>query len=486
MVKQGEDAPSNKSQRLWREEDVMKNKRFIKLLWGGAAFIALIPGVLHAQTAKEKELEARIMALENVVGTMQGELEKTRTENAQLRATVAPVATKPAEMVSAAKPVETAPDGFTVGNGNTRVKIGGFIKTVATFSKWDDGDAAANSLGRDFYLPQTIPVGGTRESTDFDFSAKQTRLWLNLETKVAGRTLKGYVETDFQTATGTQGSERTTNGYNLALRRAFVQFDKLTVGQDWSTFQYVGALPESTDFVGPTEGTVFVRQPLVRYSQPLGKGLTLHVSAENPETASANLGSPALIENDDDSLPDFAARLNYAGKYGELSFAGLVRQLAVDNGPVNDEAMGFGASLGGKVFLDKNKRYDVRFMATYGNGLGRYIGINFAPDAVFVAGPNTLRKVKNFAAFSALRMGWTPKLRSTFAASVQEADYSNALPTAAIANYNDKAWSFSSNLFWSPVSGLDLGVEYRHGERTLVSGASGQLNRVEFAARYNF
>lgn len=229
------------------------------------------------------------------------------------------------------------------------MKIGGFLKSVATFSRWSDGDAAANSLGRDFYLPQTIPVGGVRESTDNDFSAKQTRLWLNLETQVAGHTLKGYVETDFQTAAGTQGTERTTNGYDLALRRAYVQFDKLTVGQDWSTFQYVGALPESTDFVGPTEGTVFVRQPLIRYSIPAGKGLTLHVSAENPETSSANQGAPALIENDDDSMPDFAARLAYSGSFGELSLAGLVRQLAVDNGIIHDEAMGYGVSFGGKI-----------------------------------------------------------------------------------------------------------------------------------------
>jgi hypothetical protein len=41
-------------------------------------------------------------------------------------------------------------------------------------------------------------------------------------------------------------------------------------------------------------------------------------------------------------------------------------------------------------------------------------------------------------------------------------------------------------LFWSPVKGFDLGVEYRHGERILVSGANGQLDRVEFAAKYSF
>jgi hypothetical protein len=89
------------------------------------------------------------------------------------------------------------------------------------------------------------------------------------------------------------------------------------------------ALPESTDFVGPTEGTVFV-QAAAGPVQPClsAKVLTLHVSAENPESATGESGSAAaLVENDDDSMPDFAARLHYAGSFGELSFAGLVRQL---------------------------------------------------------------------------------------------------------------------------------------------------------------
>jgi hypothetical protein len=388
---------------------------------------------------------------------------------------------------AAARPAAPPPqDGFTVGNGATRLKIGGFLKTVATFSRWDDGDVAAGALGRDFYLPQQIPVGGTRESTDSDFNAKHTRIWLNLETQVAGHSLKGYVETDFQTASGTQGSERTTNGYNLALRRAYVQLDKLTVGQDWSTFQYVGALPESTDFVGTTEGTVFVRQPLVRYSLPVGKGMTLHVSAENGETASATLGSPALVENDDDSIPDFAARLNYAGSFGEVSLAGLVRQLSVDNGAVGDNRLGVGASLAGKLFLDAEKRHDARFMVTYGTGIGRYVGLNFAPDAIWVPGTTRLERVKTLAAMGAVKLGWTPTLRSTVMASYQNVKYPDGFAAGTFNAFNDTAWSVAGNLFWSPVKNVDLGIELRHGQRELVSGASGQLNRLEFAAKYNF
>lgn len=51
---------------------------------------------------------------------------------------------------------------------------------------------------------------------------------------------------------------------------------------------------------------------------------------------------------------------------------------------------------------------------------------------------------------------------------------------------NERAWSGGANLFWSPVKGFDLGIEYRHGERELLSGSKGQLDRLEMAAKYGF
>jgi hypothetical protein len=284
------------------------------------------------------------------------------------------------------------------------------------------------------------------------------------------------------------GSQRTTNGYTLALRRAYVQLDKWTFGQDWSTFQYTGALPESTDFVGATEGTVFVRQPLVRYSTAVGKGLTLHASVENPESATATSGAAALVENGTDRLPDFAARLAYAGKSGELSLALLGRQVRTEVAATGAAATatGFGGSLGGKLFLNDKKSSDLRFMATYGQNISRYVGINFAPDAVYTAASNSLSDVKVFAALAAARVSLTPTVRLNVIGSLQSVDYDAGLSAVSIAAYNKKSWSGAVNLFYSPVKPLDLGIEYRHGERELVNGTKGSLDRIEFAAKYSF
>jgi hypothetical protein len=457
----------------------------------GAAVLAMMPGQAFAETAREKALAARLEQLEAAVQGLRTELDAARAQQAttQARAQAAADQVRATETRLAAVEAKPAPapavvpDGFK--SGATTIRIGGFLKTVASFSRFDDGALAGSSLGRDFYLPQQIPTGGAANRYQ-DFAAKQTRLWLNLSTDVAGHTAKGYVETDFQVATGTQGSERTTNGYDLGLRRAYVQFDDWLVGQDWSTFQYVGALPESADYIGVTEGTVFVRQPLVRYTKTLSPGTLLMVSAESPESATGSPGAATLVENDTDKLPDAAIRLQHAAAFGELSLAGMVRELSVTNATFRDKTVGWGASAAGKIPFGEGKRSDIRFMATYGQGLGRYVGLNFAPDAITDPAAGKLRAVKIFAAFAALHCGVTPAVRVNLMGAYQKVDYPGALSAVSFATFNDSAWSVAGNLFWAPIKGIDVGAEYRHGERELVSGTKGQLDRLEFFGKYSF
>ncbi|WP_085340507.1 DcaP family trimeric outer membrane transporter [Aquidulcibacter paucihalophilus] len=475
---------------------MLQIKRRHQLLSGIACFALAATGA-HADTPKEQELEARIAALEQLFGAVQSDLAATKAENQKLRAEAALAQARTLELSTSVEAIRRAPapppnpapisapaDGFKVGA--TTVKLGGFLKTTVDFTRWNDGDVATGNLGRDFYLPQSTPISGQRESLDNDFNAKQTRLWLTTETAVNGHVLKGYVEGDFQTSPGTQGNERTTNGYNFALRRAYIQYDRFTFGEDWTTFQNVATLPESTDYIGPTESIVFARQALVRYSYPLSKTTTLHLAVENPETASANLGSPTLIENDDDSVPDFIVRLNHSFATGEVSVAGIARRLSVDNGAIGDVSSGYGLSVTGKMTLDTAKRYEWKFMATYGSGIGRYVGLNFAPDAVFVPATGQLKNVEILGGYSAIKVNWTPKLRSTLTGSIQTVDYDSGLALASLANFNKQAWSVSANLFYSPIKGVDLGAEYRHGVREVVSGADGSLDRLEFLAKYSF
>lgn len=438
------------------------------------------------EAGREAQLEARLLRLEAEMTQLRADLASARQDQAASAAQAQTAIAKSEETASKLAASESKPreDGFK--SGNTTIKLGGYLKMIAASSHFSDGEVATNSLGRDFYLPQAIPTGDGPAQHVEDFTAKQTRLWLNLDSAISGHAVKGYLEVDFQTSPGTQGSQRTTNGYNLALRRAWLQVDRWTFGQDWTSFQYVGALPESTDYVGATEGTVFVRQPLVRYSAPVGKGMTLHLSVEEPESGTATLGSPALTENGDDRIPDLAARLAWTGKSGELSLAALGRQVRVEGGDVSADTMGWGVSAAGKLWLNDAKSSDLRAMVTYGHNASRYIGLNFAPDAVYVPATNSLEDVNVVAALAALRVSLAPQVRVNLIGSYQRVDYADGLTDAMIGTYNKQAWSAAANLFYSPVKNIDLGIELRHGVRELVNGADGSLNRVEFAAKYNF
>jgi hypothetical protein len=465
---------------------MMPNRRLPIALLLAATMLGAAPAAAQSSTA---DVERRLAALEAEIGRLRAELAAAKATPA-----VAPVATAAAAPAAAAPTVETRvaaleekaakpADGFKVAG--TTFKLGGFVKLWSAVSHYSGGSPAPGALIRDFYLPQQIPVGGVG-STHTNMHAKQTRLWMSGATPVGDRTLGGYVEIDFQTAQGTQGTERTTNGYNPALRRAYATLStrggQLLVGQEWSTFQNIAALPETTDFIGTTEGSVFVRQPMIRYTANLSPQFALAVALENPETASITTTSAALLENDDDKVPDAVVRLTAKPGKAELTLAGVLHDVRVVNDAgVGDSSLGWGISGAGKVPLGGSGRHDLRFMLTYGQGVGHYLGLNFAPDAVVSAG--RLDTVDVFAGFAALKFGWTPTLRSTFMASFQHVEYpALVIPAAA----NASAWSVAGNLFWTPVKGFDLGLEYRHGEREIVSGATGQLDRFELSAKYTF
>lgn len=494
----------------------------------------VIPAAAMARPAHQPTaLEVRLKKLEQEVEDLRGALKEARAQAQAPSSAPAPVsapalaalataqqdaAAARAEAVTATATAQAAQakaadterkvaslaeatpkQGFRSGNSN--VVLSGYIKLLASSARYNGGDVPTNTLGRDLYLPQSVPVFNPASpgspTRDTDLNAKQTRFWVDANTRLGQHALKAYIEFDFQAAPGTptalgQGTQRTTNAYDLALRRAFIQLDRWTFGQDFTNFENVAVLPESTDYVGGIDGLVFVRQALVRYALPLDKNLKLYLAVENPETASSTAGSTALIENGTDHAPDGTARLEYTGKFGFLDFASIWRQLRVDNARagaarITDSRFGWGVSGSGKIFLNAAHTSDFRFQATYGEGIGRYLGLNFSPDAVLQTN-GTLGAVRNLGLFAAGHIALAKQWRVNVIGSYQKVSYAGAIDRSAlgIASYNREAWSGAGNLFYSPVANVDLGVEYRHGNRELVNGLNGHVDRFDFAAKYSF
>jgi len=426
-----------------------------------ALSIALLPSMACADEAREQALEARIAALEQQVAAL--------LSNAPSAPAAAPTAAPAAAPLRATTIMPGAVEG-------TRFSFGGFVKLDAMLTDTDGGEIADGSAGRLLYLPGAIPVGGDDEGSDFDAHAQFSRFWFAADTTLdSGDVLRGYLE--FDLFGGALGNEVATNTYGVTVRHAYATWNGWLAGQTWSNFQDVAALPDAVDFIGPTDGTVFVRQAQLRYSRgPWSFAL------ENPETIlTPNLGNVTRLVSDDNTLPDLTARWTRRSDAGHFSVAGLLRQLKHETTTGIDASdTGFGISLSGRRQFGPSD--DLRVMLIGGRGISRYIGLATANDGVLDA-DGDIEATDTLAGFAAWRHVWTPTLRSNLIASI--ADYRNdaALTGDGITS---RVQSLSGNLIWTLLPKLDVGVELRLAERELESGVDGRLDRLQFHAKYSF
>lgn len=450
-----------------------------------ALLVALaLPGLAFAQTAKEKELEARVVELERMVQQLVSQQQQTQTQVTQVTQVQAAQASAPATAVAAApgKPsLQTAP--ITPGaNPGTRFSYGGFIKLDASVTSTNDGDIADGSVGRLFYVPKAIPVGGgaTREGgADTDMGANFSRFWFATDTDLdSGDKVKGYLEFDLfgGGSTAFTGNEIATNTYALTLRQAYVTWNKWLAGQTWSNFQDTAALPDTVDFLGPTEGTVFVRQAQLRYTSG-----PWSFSIENPETVYTPFrGNMAQVAGDDGAVPDITARYTAKGDWGHFSVGALARQLKYQAARVNDSNTGYGVSVSGKWNL--GAKDDLRYMVTAGSGIGRYVGLALNNDAVLDASGD-LENIDLISGFVGWRHVFTPKLRGNLFYSRAQYDQDTRLTGLGITQ---SAQSAHINLIYTPIPKLDVGAEYIWGQREIESGDKGEISRLQTHVKYSF
>lgn len=445
-----------------------------------ALLVALmLPGLAFAQTAKEKELEARVAELERMVQSLVSQ------QQVQAQVTEVKAAQAPAPLTMSGPPIKNPIQATTIstaGNPGTRFSYGGFIKLDAAVTQTSDGDIPDGSVGRLFYVPKAIPVGGGRTKeggADTDMGANFSRFWFAADTDLeSGDKLKGYLEFDLfgGGSTAFTGNEIATNTYALTLRHAYVTWNKWLAGQTWSNFQDANALPDTIDFLGPTEGIVFVRQAQLRYTSG-----PWSFSIENPETVYTPFrGNMAQISGDDGAVPDVTARYTAKGNWGHFSVGALARQLKYQNARVHDSNTGYGVSLSGKWNIGAND--DFRYMVTAGSGIGRYIGLALNNDAVLDSAGD-LENIDVISGFVGWRHVFGPKLRGNLFYSRAQYDNETALTGLGITKSSQSA---HVNLIYTPIPKLDIGAEYIWGQREIESGDKGDLNRLQAHVKYSF
>ncbi|MDI9348362.1 MAG: DcaP family trimeric outer membrane transporter [Methylacidiphilales bacterium] len=424
-------------------------------------------------------------------------------------------------------------------SGNTTVSLKGFIRVnmlSASFDKASKSSANdADDLSAAHYFPAKVikcnlpTIKECTPRTFVDLTSRQTRFAINTSTKLDdGTTVGSVIEFDFLNTNVTGSNSVVSNSFVPRMRLAYATIADAngtwTFGQDWTTFQTTDTYPETVEFLGTTDGVIFNRQPLIRYTTSGGFSIGLEKPATTLEAgknklvanASAlSLTNPTFIGTS--RIPDIT--LKYVFKNADMSVAvrGLIRELGYEGTVVASGKqisiyeIGYALGFSGKFNFDGG---DVRFTVDTGN-IGRYGSFGSAKDGVLYATSqnavdvnSTSKDIKldltNSTLYSlAIKWNYDTQVRSTIAFAGQTIDLDNSkkgnLPVGSLPTQIVSSTGWFFNVFYSPIKNFDIGFEFG---QNLVSNlkyrttdfasdklkpqVKGTVNRFELALKYSF
>ncbi|CAM5769199.1 porin [Bosea minatitlanensis] len=298
----------------------------------------------------------------------------------------------------------------------------------------------------------------------------------------------------FNTGANVPGLVRGAAGTGSLLDLAYVQFGPITAGRAQSFFDFY-----ASDLNFASIRTADSRVNLLAYTATFGSGFSATVSLEDRTSGTVGrelggviggigfLGTAAAVTQGQD-YPDIVASLRVDQGWGSAQLSGAVGQRkyaavgAAALGAVDGDEVAWAIQGGVKINLPMLAAGDALWLqAAYADGALGYLGWSGNSLGLGRLGRLTLAdasinpvtgKVDNSTGWSvvaAFRHFWTPTLRTEIGASYSElklgyVDTATALFALAPRSLDPKEFLLAANLIWSPVSGLDIGVEvlYSH------------------------
>ena len=350
------------------------------------------------------------------------------------------------------------------------------------------------------------------------------RLNVDVRTQTAYGTLRTFIRYEltnntgiytttasgFNTGSGIPGLNRGVAGTTSLLDLAFVQFGPITAGRAQSFFDFY-----ASDLNFASIRTADSRVNLLAYTATFGSGFSATVSLEDRTSGTVGrelggvafnpaavpfVGGGSIITQGQD-YPDLIASLRVDQGWGSAQLSGMVGQRKYSNAtnvfnpatgatvptlagvPVDGDEIAWAIQGGVKINLPMLAAGDALWLqAAYADGALGYLGWSNNSFGLGRLGRMTLAdasinpltgNVNNSTGWSlvaAFRHFWTPTLRTEIGASYSELKfkYADALGVAFngvnTRSLDPKEFLLAANLIWSPVSGLDIGVEvlYSH------------------------
>lgn len=198
-----------------------------------------------------------------------------------------------------------------------------------------------------------LPIGEDRVSVpNYYGDLNQSRFGFEVTRKIKEKSVFIRLEMDFNG--GNTGKFR--------IRHAYGQMDKFIIGQTWSLFSNVTALPSTVNAEGPT-GSVILRTPQIRFYDSNAKGARWGVALEysRPDVALQELDTTGLSTVQ--IVPDLTARIEKEGRFGAVQLSGVLTTLSIIDETNNvSNKVGFGGSLSGTIDFSNSK---VLYQLTY-------------------------------------------------------------------------------------------------------------------------
>jgi hypothetical protein len=386
---------------------------------------------------------------------------------------------------------------FFIPGTETCLRVGGRVRAEFTAGQTFDNDVA---------------TAGVADQATYGFRARG-RLNIDARTQTAYGTLRTFVRFEGTVSNGSYGqgvnntgpqfttARGAAGGQSFNLDKALIQFGPITAGRAQSFFD---AYADDLNW-GPIRGSDATVN-LLAYTATFGGGFSATFSLEDRaerETIIANGVGIAGAAYTGQTYPDLVGSLNVAQGWGSFQLSGAVFQVqstTVSNTLVGGltnisggDETGFAIQAALKINLPMLAAGDYLWLqGAYSEGGLSYLGyggagvgttwgansavgrINFVnSDAAVVTNGlgASLRLTKGYALTAGLLHYWTPQIRQGIYGSYSELDYATQ-----VSLQDPKEFRIGSNLIWSPVAGLDIGVEILYAQVDL-------RNRVQALGR---
>ena len=357
---------------------------------------------------------------------------------------------------------------FYIPGTDTCLRVGGRVR--AQYIYGEPVTRAQDATG--FYIRGRVQLDA-RTATAYGLLRSVVRLEL---TRTTGTAFRGFGGTG-GAATGAQVAE------------AFVQFGGLTAGRVVSFFSN-GDLP--TGHFGTLRFDDAPDTETLAYTFTFGNGFSATLAIEDGierREGIVNAANFAPLPYGGQRMPDVVGNLKYTGTWGTAQLSGAVHQIrdnTLAGGALGlfdnyDTEYGFAIGLQAGINLPMIAPGDAAWISLeYANGAAAYLdggiaGTQISPFNVFGNGSRLLvdaswnpvtgqlEKSRDWSIAGGFRHYWTPEVRTNIFGSYLNAD--SGLATPSLSDFRE--YRIGGNVIWSPVAGLDLGVEVIYANNQL-------------------